>query len=113
MMPDGFDLSEPANQAKLDAVEDLAVLAEQTGMSLVHLALAFVMQHPAVTAPILGPRTMAQLDSRLGAADVHLSTDILDRIDQIVAPGSTIADDGNIYLTDALTNPFLRRRRTP
>jgi len=113
MMPDRFDLSKPANQAKLDAVEDLAVLAEQTGMSLVHLALAFVMQHPAVTAPILGPRTMAQLDSQLGAADVHLSTDILDRIDQIVAPGSTIADDGNTYLTDALTNPFLRRRRTP
>ena len=113
MMPDRFDLSKPANQAKLDAVEDLAVLAEHTGMSLVHLALAFVMQHPAVTAPILGPRTMAQLDSQLGAADVHLSTDILDRIDQIVAPGSTIADDGNTYLTDALTNPFLRRRRTP
>jgi len=113
MMPDRFDLSKPANQAKLDAVEDLAVLAEQTGMSLVHLALAFAVQHPAVTAPILGPRTMAQLDSQLGAADVHLSTDILDRIDQIVAPGSTIADDGNTYLTDALTNPFLRRRRTP
>jgi aryl-alcohol dehydrogenase-like predicted oxidoreductase len=112
MMPDRFDLSKPGNQAKLDAVEDLAVLAEQSGMSLVHLALAFVMQHPAVTAPIIGPRTMEQLDSQLGAVDVQLSADVLDRIDEIVRPGRTVADDGNTYVTDALTNPFLRRRRT-
>ncbi len=112
MMPARFDLSKPANQAKLDAVEDLAVLAEQTGVSLVHLALAFVLQHPAVTAPIIGPRTMEQLDSQLGATDLRLSTDVLDRIDEIVAPGQTVADDGNTYATDALTNPFLRRRRT-
>lgn len=112
MMPDRFDLSKPANEAKLDAVEDLAVLAEETGISLVHLALAFVMQHPAVTAPIIGPRTMEQLDSQLGATDVHLDADVLDRIDQIVAPGQTIADDGNTYVTDALRDPFLRRRRT-
>ncbi len=112
MMPDRFDLSKPANQAKLDAVEQLAVLAEQSGLSMVHLALAFVMQHPAVTAPIIGPRTMEQLDSQLGAVDVHLSGDVLDRIDEIVAPGRTVADDGNTYLTEALSNPFLRRRRT-
>jgi aryl-alcohol dehydrogenase-like predicted oxidoreductase len=112
MMPDRFDLSKPANQAKLDAVEDLAVLAGQAGVTLVHLALAFVIQHPAVTAPIIGPRTMEQLDSQLGAVDVHLSIDILDRIDEIVAPGRTIADEGNAYVSDALTNPFLRRRRT-
>ena len=112
MMPDRFDLSREANQAKLDAVEDLAVLAEQAGLSLVHLALAFVIQHPAVTAPIIGPRTIEQLDSQLGAVDVRLTTDILDRIDEIVAPGRTIADHGNTYVTDALTNPFLRRRRS-
>ena len=112
MMPDRFDLSKPENVAKLDAVEDLAVLAEETGISLVHLALAFVMQHPAVTAPIIGPRTMEQLDSQLGATDVHLDADVLDRIDQIVAPGQTIADHGNTYVTDALRDPFLRRRRT-
>jgi len=111
MMPARFDLTKPANQAKLDAVEDLAVLAEQSGLSMVHLALAFVAQHPAVTAPIIGPRTMEQLDSQLGAVDVRLSTDVLDRIDEIVAPGSTVADDGNTYVTEALTNPFLRRRR--
>ncbi len=112
MMPGRFDLSVPANQAKLDAVEDLALLAEQSGVSLVHLALAFVMQHPAVTAPIIGPRTMEQLESQLGAEDVQLSSNVLDRIDEIVAPGRTIADDGNTYVTDPLTNPFLRRRRT-
>ena len=112
MLPGRFDLSKPANQAKLDAVEDLAVLAEQSGLSMVHLALAFVMQHPAVTAPIIGPRTMEQLTSQLGAVDVQLTADVLDRIDEIVAPGHTVADDGNTYVTGALTNPFLRRRRT-
>ena len=61
------------------------------GMSLVHLALAFVLQHPAVTAPIIGPRTMDQLESQLGAIDVTLTTDVLDRIDEIVPPGVTLA----------------------
>ena len=70
------------------------------------------MQHPAVTAPIIGPRTMEHLESQLGAVDVQLSTDVLDRIDEIVAPGSNVGDDGNGYATDALTDPFLRRRRT-
>lgn len=79
---------------------------------MVHLALAFVMQHPAVTAPIIGPRTMEQLDSQLGSVDVELSVDVLDQIDRIVAAGHNIADDGNGYVTDALTDPFLRRRRT-
>jgi aryl-alcohol dehydrogenase-like predicted oxidoreductase len=112
MMPERFDLSKPANQRRLDAVEDLAVLAEETGVSLVHLALAFVLAHPGVTAPIIGPRTMDQLDSQLGAVDVTLSTDALDRIDEIVAPGTDITDGGTAYISDALTEPFLRRRRT-
>ena len=112
MMPGRFDLSTPQNQAKLDVVEQLALLADDAGIPLVHLALAFVMQHPAVTAPIIGPRTTDHLDSQLGAAEVQLSTDVLDRIDEIVAPGHTVADDGNTYVTDALTDPFLRRRRT-
>ena len=57
-MPARYDLSDPDNQRKLDAAEALAVLAQQAGMSLIHLALAFVLAHPAVTAPIIGPRTM-------------------------------------------------------
>ncbi len=110
-MPDRFDLSKPTNQAKLDAVEEFALLAEETGVSLVHLALAFVLQHPGVTAPIIGPRTAEQLDSQLGAVDVRLTTEVLDRIDEIVAPGRTVSDE-NPYGSDALSDPFLRRRRT-
>lgn len=71
--------------------EQLALLAEEAGLSLVHLAIAFVLRHPAVTSAILGPRTAEHLDSQLGAADVSLSDDILDRIDAIVAPGTNVA----------------------
>ena len=110
-MPQRFDLSTPENQAKLDAVEDLAILADKAGVSLIHLSLAFVLQHPAVTAPIIGPRTMEQLESQLGAVDVALDTEILDQIDEIVAPGA-IVGGGSSYGSDALTDPFLRRRRT-
>ena len=112
MMPDRFDVDAPANAAKVDAVEALAVLAEESGMSLIHMAIAFVMAHPAVTAPIIGPRTMEHLESQLGAADVTLSTDVLDRIDEIVPPGTNLSTDDAGYVPDALQDPFLRRRRT-
>jgi aryl-alcohol dehydrogenase-like predicted oxidoreductase len=111
-MPGRFDLSVPANQAKLDAVEDLTVLAEEAGLTLVHLALAFVLQHPGVTSPIIGPRTMEHLESQLGAADVTLTSDVLDRIDEIVAPGTTISDADRGYAVPSLQDPRLRRRRT-
>ncbi len=111
-MPARFDLSAPENQRKLDAADALGRLADEAGMPLVHLAVAFVMQHPAVTAPIIGPRTMDHLESQLGAADVRLTPDILDRIDEIVPPGVNLnrADAG--YQPPALTDPFARRRRT-
>jgi aryl-alcohol dehydrogenase-like predicted oxidoreductase len=111
-MPQRYDLSIPENQRKLDAADALAKLADEAGLSLIHLALAFVLQHPAVTAPIIGPRTMDHLESQLGAADVQLSADVLDRIDEIVAPGVTIsrADEG--YLAPSLSDRFPRRRRT-
>jgi aryl-alcohol dehydrogenase-like predicted oxidoreductase len=111
-MPARYDLSNPDNQRKLDAAEDLALLAEEAGIPLVHLALAFVLQHPAVTAPIIGPRTMDQLESQLGAVDVVLTKDVLDRIDEIVPPGVTLAAGDKGYVPPALTDPFLRRRRT-
>ena len=111
-LPQRFDLSIPGNQRKLDAVDELAVLAEQSGLSLIHLSLAFVMQHPAVSAPIIGPRTMEQLESQLGAVDVTLSRDVLDRIDEIVPPGTTLAEGDRGYVPEALSDPFLRRRRT-
>ena len=96
MIPQRYDLSIPANQRKLEAAEALALLAEETGISLIHLALAFVIRHPAVTAAIIGPRTMEHLESQLGAADVQLSDEVLDRIDAIVPPGTNInpADGG-------------------
>jgi aryl-alcohol dehydrogenase-like predicted oxidoreductase len=110
-LPARYDLSDPDNQRKLEAAEALAVLADQSGLSLIHLALAFVLVHPAVTAPIIGPRTMEQLESQLGAAEVTLSTDILDEIDKIVPPGVTLARADSGYLAPALQDPFLRRRR--
>jgi aryl-alcohol dehydrogenase-like predicted oxidoreductase len=95
-MPARYDLSIPGNQEKLDAVERLAQIAEQAGVSLIHLALAFVIRHPAVTAAIVGPRTLEQLEGQLGAVDVQLSADVLDAIDEIVPPGTNLnaADAG-------------------
>jgi len=109
-MPARYDMSLPENQRKLDAAEALAVLAEEAGLSLIHLALAFVAQHPAVTAPIIGPRTMEQLESQLGAADVNLSSDVLDRIDEIVPPGTNISAGDAGYQPPSLTDASLRRR---
>jgi aryl-alcohol dehydrogenase-like predicted oxidoreductase len=111
-MPARYDVSNPANQRKLDAADALGQLADEAGISLIHLALAFVIQHPAVTAPIIGPRTMEHLQSQIGAAEVTLSTDVLDKIDEIVPPGVTIARGDLGYLAPPLTDPFLRRRRT-
>jgi aryl-alcohol dehydrogenase-like predicted oxidoreductase len=108
-LPDRFDLSLPANQRKLDVVEELAQLAEQTGITLIEMAIAFVLRHPAVTAPIIGPRTMEHLESQLAAADVVLSDEVLDRIDEINPPGVTInrADNG---WTQPSLQPEHRRR---
>jgi aryl-alcohol dehydrogenase-like predicted oxidoreductase len=104
-----FDLSLPENQRKLDAAEQLAALADQAGLSLVELAIAFVLRHPALTAAIIGPRTMEHLDSQLPAADVHLSDDVLDQIDKIVPPGLTLNPADNGWVSPAL-EPAARRR---
>jgi aryl-alcohol dehydrogenase-like predicted oxidoreductase len=109
-LPGRYDLSNPGNRAKLDAAEELALLADDAGLSLIHLALAFTLAHPAVTAPIIGPRTMEQLESQLGAVDVMLGDDVLDRIDKIVPPGVTLNRDDSGYLPPALREPSLRRR---
>ena len=111
-MPARYDLSNPDNQRKLDAADALAELAEKAGLSMVHMALAFTLAHPAVTAPIIGPRTMEQLESQLGAADVTLTPEILDGIDEIVPPGVTLSATDAGYTAPALSDPFLRRRRT-
>jgi aryl-alcohol dehydrogenase-like predicted oxidoreductase len=95
-IPDRYDLSKPENQRKLEAADALAQLAEESGLSLVHVAIAWVIGNPAVTSAIIGPRTMEQLTSQLDAADLTLSDDVLDRIDEIVPPGTnfTWADAG-------------------
>ena len=108
-LPERFDLSQPANQRKLDAVEDLAQLAEQTDITLIQLAIAFVLNHPAITAALIGPRTMEQLESQLTAADVVLDEAVLDRIDQIVTPGTTLNPADNSFDNPAL-KPTARRR---
>jgi aryl-alcohol dehydrogenase-like predicted oxidoreductase len=95
-IPARYDLSLPANQRKLEAADGLAALAEEAGMTMIEMALAFVLSHPAVTAPIIGPRTMEQLESQLPAAEVTLTDEVLDRIDELVPPGVNLnpADGG-------------------
>jgi aryl-alcohol dehydrogenase-like predicted oxidoreductase len=110
-LPHRFDLSLPGNQAKLEAAEKLAVLAEEAGLTLIQLALAFVTTHPAVTSAIIGPRTMEHLESQLAAADVVLTPDILDKIDEIVPPGTNLNPSDRGYEPPSLTDPALRRRR--
>jgi aryl-alcohol dehydrogenase-like predicted oxidoreductase len=106
---DRYDLSMPANQRKLDAADALAQLADEAGMSLIEMAIAFVINHPAVTAAIIGPRTMEQLESQLPAAEIKLSDDVLDRIDQIVTPGTNINPADGGWVSPAL-QPAARRR---
>jgi len=106
-----YDMSLPANQAKLEAADQLAALAEEAGLSLVHMALAFVLEHPAVTAAIIGPRTMDQLETQLGAADVTLDRQLLDRIDEIVPPGTTFNPVDRGWQPPSLASAELRRRR--
>ena len=111
MTPDRFDLSLPENQRKLDAADALGALADDLGITLVHLALAWVINHPTVTSAIIGPRKMDQLVSQIGAVDVTLDSATLDRIDEIVPPGTNFgwADAG--YSPPSLTAPWRRRRR--
>jgi aryl-alcohol dehydrogenase-like predicted oxidoreductase len=104
-----FDMSTAANQRKLGVVEELALLAERSGMTMIELALAWAINHPGVTSAIIGPRTMEQLESQLPSVRVTLDTEILDRVDELVAPGVTLNADDNSYGEAELT-PQARRR---
>ena len=108
-LPERFNLSEPLNQRKLDAVEELAQLADQAGITLIQLAIGFVLNHAAITAAIIGPRTMEQLEGQLAGADAVLDAALLDRIDEIVLPGTTINPVDNSWVNPAL-EPAARRR---
>ena len=100
-----------SDEGSLDAVEALIPLAESAGLSLMHMALAFVVAHPALSAAIIGPRTMEQLDGLLAGAEVTLSDDLLDAIDAIVPPGVDVAPlEGAAYQPPAIAQAGLRRR---
>jgi aryl-alcohol dehydrogenase-like predicted oxidoreductase len=108
-IPGRYDMSIPGNQRKLEAADALAKLAEEAGITLIEMALAFVIRHPAVTAAIIGPRTMEHLESQLTAADVQLSDDVLNKIDEIVPPGVNLNEGDSGWQNPAL-EPAARRR---
>ena len=106
-----LDAVNPANAAKLDAADALGTLADEAGLTLIQMAIAFIVRHPAVSAAIVGPRTMDHLDSYLAADAVHLSDDVLDRIDAIVAPGQTVNVADNMWNTSTTALEVAARRR--
>jgi aryl-alcohol dehydrogenase-like predicted oxidoreductase len=111
MIPSRYDMSIPANRAKLAAAQALGELADGAGMSLIEMSLAFVTSHPAVTAAIIGPRTTEQLESQLPALERSaLPGELLDRIDEIVAPGTNVNPADTGWDPQWLTDPSLRRR---
>ncbi|MFC4808621.1 aldo/keto reductase [Paenibacillus sp. GCM10023250] len=109
--PSLYDTANPALRPKVEALIKLRELVDEAGISLPHLALAFVKAHPAISSVIIGPRTMEQLEGLLAGADVELDHEILDRIDEIVPPGTDLNPADN-YADNhpALENKKLRRR---
>jgi aryl-alcohol dehydrogenase (NADP+) len=99
-----------SDERRLDAVERLIPLAEEAGLSMPHLAMAFAISHPGVTSALLGARTMEQLDDLLAGVGVVLSDDVLDRIDEIVPPGTDIGTLDQAYVPPAIQKTELRRR---
>jgi aryl-alcohol dehydrogenase-like predicted oxidoreductase len=108
-LPQRFDLSIPGNQRKLEAADALGQLADEAGIPLVELALAWAIHHPAVTSAIIGPRTMEHLESQLPTAELELDDELLDRIDAIVPPGVNLNPADSGYANPAL-EPDARRR---
>jgi aryl-alcohol dehydrogenase-like predicted oxidoreductase len=110
VLPQRFDTAVPSNRARMDAVEALAAVADQAGLSMIQLALGFVTAHPGVTSAIVGPRTREHLTGQLAAADTVLPADVLDAIDAIVAPGVDLAPEEKHDTPPSLLDPSLRRR---
>ncbi|MEU6378808.1 aldo/keto reductase [Streptomyces sp. NPDC046909] len=109
-MPDRFDMTLPANRARLEAVEQLAKVADEAGLTMIQLALGFVTAHPAVTSALIGPRTFDHLHTQLAAADTVLGADVLDAVDAIVAPGTDLAAHEKYDTPPSLLDATLRRR---
>ncbi|MEV4803247.1 aldo/keto reductase [Nonomuraea sp. NPDC049421] len=110
VLPERFDPALPYNRARLEAVERLAGVADAAGLTLIQLALGFVTAHPGVTGALIGPRMMEHLKAQLDAARTVLSQDVLDAIDEIVAPGTDLAAHEKFDAPPALLDPSLRRR---
>jgi aryl-alcohol dehydrogenase-like predicted oxidoreductase len=98
------------DERRLDAVEKIIPLADEAGLPMTHLAMAFAIAHPGVTSAIIGPRTMEQLDDLLASVDVTLTDEIIDRIDEIAPPGTDVGTLDMAYRPPALQRPRLRRR---
>jgi aryl-alcohol dehydrogenase-like predicted oxidoreductase len=98
------------DERRLDAVEALIALAQDAGLPMTHLAMAFAIAHPGVTSALIGPRTMEHLDDLLAGLDVALGDDILDRIDEIVPPGTDVGTLDQAYVPPGVGQPGLRRR---
>jgi aryl-alcohol dehydrogenase-like predicted oxidoreductase len=105
-----FGFKHLSDERRLDAVERIIPLAEKAGLPMTHLAMAFAIAHPGVTSAIIGPRTMEQLDDLLAGVDVTLTDEILDRIDEIVPPGTDVGTLDMAYQPPALQRQDLRRR---
>jgi aryl-alcohol dehydrogenase-like predicted oxidoreductase len=99
-----------SDEHRIDAVEQLIPIAENAGISLTHMAIAFAIAHPGATAALLGPRTIEQLNDLLAGAEVTLSDDVLDQIDAIIPPGTGVGQLQMGYVPSDLTVPHLRRR---
>ena len=112
-MFDRYNTSDPSNAAKYDLLDGLAALAAEAGLPMVHLALAFPLAHPAVASCIIGPRTLDQLHGLLTGADVRLDTQTLDRIDELIAPGTVLNSADLGWDPPWLTDPARRRRGQP
>lgn len=110
MLPHHYDMKLPGNQQKLEAVSSLRDVADRAGLTLIQLALGFVLEHPAITSPIIGPRTMEHLESQLAAIDVRLDRSTLDAIDDIVPPGIDLNATDVGWVPSAIAEPALRRR---
>jgi aryl-alcohol dehydrogenase-like predicted oxidoreductase len=105
-----FDQAEPGNRAKADAVAELSKLAADAGLTMPHLATAFVLTHPAITSVLIGPRTPGQLTDLLSGAGVTLGDDVLDRIDEIVPPGVNLNQKDILFVPSAVGEKHARRR---
>jgi aryl-alcohol dehydrogenase-like predicted oxidoreductase len=110
VMPARFDMSVPSNRAKLEAVERFVGVADAVGVSLPELAVAFTSAHPAVTSTIIGPRTLGQLEATLKGASLALDDATLDRIDEIVPPGTNVYNPDGVWVPRPVAEATLRRR---